>query len=186
VTDREVYRYAPTFVVSTIDKIAVVGMQRRFRTLFGRLKKRCPKHGFSGENRCLVANRGYSRYSCCDEDVEDVDPVDPPSILIQDELHLLREEFGAFDSHYETFLQEWANRVGDGWDIKNVTATATIKGAENQVHALYWKDVNTYPSGSAPQTVVLRVRRSPPTRSPHRRFGPSQRIADVRFGRSSS
>jgi len=47
VTDREVYRYAPTFVVSTIDKIAVVGMQRRFRTLFGRLKKRCPKHGFS-------------------------------------------------------------------------------------------------------------------------------------------
>jgi len=117
VTDREVYRYAPTFVVSTIDKIAVVGMQRRFRTLFGRLKKRCPKHGFSGENRCLVANRGYSRYSC-DEDVEDVDPVDPPSILIQDELHLLREEFGAFDSHYETFLQEWANRVGDGWDIR--------------------------------------------------------------------
>ena len=145
VTDREVYRYAPTFVVSTIDKIAVVGMQRRFRTLFGRLKKRCPKHGFSGESRCLVANRGYSRYSC-DEDVDDVDPVDPPSVLIQDELHLLREEFGAFDSHYETFLQEWANRVGDGWDIKNVTATATIKGAENQVHALYWKDVNTYPS----------------------------------------
>ena len=145
VTDREVYRYAPTFVVSTIDKIAVVGMQRRFRTLFGRLKKRCPKHGFSGENRCLVANQGYSRYSC-DEDVEDVDPVDPPSILIQDELHLLREEFGAFDSHYETFLQEWANRIADGWDIKNVTATATIKGAENQVHALYWKDVNTYPS----------------------------------------
>ncbi len=145
VTDREVYRYAPTFVVSTIDKIAVVGMQRRFRTLFGRLKKRCPKHGFSGESQCLVANRGYSRYSC-DEDVDDVDPVDPPSVLIQDELHLLREEFGAFDSHYETFLQEWANRVGDGWDIKNITATATIKGAENQVHALYWKDVNTYPS----------------------------------------
>lgn len=145
VTDREVYRYAPTFVVSTIDKIAVVGMQRRFRTVLGRLKKRCPKHGFSGENRCLVANQGYSRYRC-DEDVEDVEPVDPPSILIQDELHLLREEFGAFDSHYETFLQEWASRVRDGWKMKNVTATATIKGAEDQVHALYWKDVNTYPS----------------------------------------
>lgn len=145
VTDREVYRYAPTFVVSTIDKIAVVGMQRRFRTLFGRFKKRCEKHGFSGENRCLVANQGYSRYSC-DEDVVDVDPVDPPSILIQDELHLLREEFGAFDSHYETFLQEWARRIGDGWEMKNVTATATIKGAKDQVHALYWKDANIYPS----------------------------------------
>jgi hypothetical protein len=145
VTDREVYRYAPTFVVSTIDKIAVVGMQRRFRTLFGRLKKRCEKHGFSGENRCLVANRGYSRYSC-EADVEDAEPVDPPSILIQDELHLLREEFGAFDSHYETFLQEWASRVGDGWQMKNVTATATIKGADKQVHALYWKDANIYPS----------------------------------------
>lgn len=145
VTDREVYRYAPTFVVSTIDKIAVVGMQRRFRTLFGRFKKRCEKHGFSGENRCLVANRGYSRYSC-DANVEDVDPVDPPSVLIQDELHLLREEFGAFDSHYETFLQEWANRIADGWQMKNVTATATVKEADKQVHALYWKDANIYPS----------------------------------------
>lgn len=140
ITDDEIYRYAPTFVVSTIDKIAIVGMQRRFRSIFGRIKRRCPVHGFSGENSCL-------EYYDCDADVQEVDEVDPPSILIQDELHLLREEFGAFDSHYETFLQEWIRRTTDGtWQMKVVGATATIKGAEHQVEALYRKDTNIFPS----------------------------------------
>ncbi|MFC7257468.1 hypothetical protein [Haloplanus litoreus] len=52
-TDREVYRFAPTFVVSTIDKISIVGMQRRMRTLFGQAKIRCAKHGYS-ENRSVL------------------------------------------------------------------------------------------------------------------------------------
>lgn len=139
VTDEEIYRYAPTFVVSTIDKIAIVGMQRRFRTIFGRIKKRCPVHGYSGEQHCLA------RY--CDEDIEDVSATDPPSILIQDELHLLREEFGAFDAHYETFLQEWIRQTTDGqWQMKVIAATATIKGAERQVNALYRKKANRFPS----------------------------------------
>jgi hypothetical protein len=140
ITDDEIYRYAPTFVVSTIDKIAIVGMQRRFRSIFGRIKRRCPDHGFSGESQCL-------EYYECSANVKEVDEVDPPSILIQDELHLLREEFGAFDSHYETFIQEWIRRTTDGqWEMKVVGATATIKGAEHQVEALYRKNTNIFPS----------------------------------------
>ena len=148
ITDQEIYRYAPTFVVSTIDKIAVVGMQRRIRPLFGRLKYRCPDHGFTGEEKCLADEYAIpAEYECDSERLEPVDSVDPPSILIQDELHLLREEFGAFDSHYETFIQEWLDRVVDGgWDTKVVAATATIAGAEDQVRSLYWKDASVYPS----------------------------------------
>lgn len=148
ITDEEVYRYAPTFVVSTIDKIAIMGMQRRARTLFGRVKNRCPDHGFTGEGQCLCDAFGYPDNVVCDSSsLESVEPVDPPSLFIQDELHLLREEFGAFDSHYETFLQEWMDRVTDGgWNPKYVAATATIAGAEEQVQSLYWRDAQIFPS----------------------------------------
>jgi len=148
ITDEEVYRYAPTFVVSTIDKIAIMGMQRRARTLFGRVKNRCPDHGYTGENGCLCDAFNYPEDIRCEsESLEPVDPVDPPSLFIQDELHLLREEFGAFDSHYETFLQEWMKEVTDGaWNPKYVAATATIAGAEEQVQSLYWRDASIFPS----------------------------------------
>ncbi|MFD1513458.1 helicase-related protein [Halomarina rubra] len=149
ITDEEVYRYTPTFVVSTIDKIAIVGWQRRMRSLFGQVKNYCPKHGYTGESECLVAdgNSYGSQFQCDNQNLESVETTDPPSILIQDELHLLREEFGAFDSHYETFIQELINRYTDGrWNMKVVAATATIKGAQNQVNALYWRDSNTFPT----------------------------------------
>jgi hypothetical protein len=148
ITDEEIYRYAPTFIVSTIDKIAIVGMQRRIRTLFGQMTQRCPKHGFTAEADCLATGYHYPDDIACDVDeLEPTEHTDPPSILIQDELHLLREEFGTFDSHYETFLQEWMRRCTDGeWNMKVVAATATIAGADDQVRALYWKDASVYPS----------------------------------------
>ncbi len=146
-TDREVYRFAPTFVVSTIDKIAIVGMQRRMRTLFGQAKIRCAKHGYSGESQCTVQSSALSPEGHCDEDDwTEVEPTDPPSLLIQDELHLLREEFGAFDSHYETLLEAYYDRVAPGWQAKVVAATATIQGAENQVRALYQRETIQFPS----------------------------------------
>lgn len=158
VTDREVYRFAPTFVVSTIDKIAIVGMQRRMRTLFGQTRMECDLHGYSGESGCIADMRPLNTEGDCTEEgnnvesnrhYEPAEEVSPPSLLIQDELHLLREEFGAFDSHYETFLQEHYDRITDGeWESKVVAATATIEGAERQVRALYQKETNVFPEAA--------------------------------------
>ncbi len=151
VTDQEIYRYTPTFVVATIDKISIIGMQRRMRTaLFGRTLLRCDKHGFSGEDRCIANTRILNEGGeCGPDDRVEIDPVDPPSLLIQDELHLLREEFGSFDSHYETLIQQLNAVFTDGkWNTKVVAATATIKGAEQQVEALYMKETNIFPSQS--------------------------------------
>lgn len=151
VSDNEVYRYTPTFVVSTIDKIAVVGMNRRAKGLLGQLKYRCPDHGFTPERQCLLSGPGIDEDHRCSNDspadLAAVDPVDPPSLLIQDELHLLREEFGAFDSHYETLIQKLIQTYTDGeWEMKAVAATATIEGASEQVNALYRKEPNEFPS----------------------------------------
>jgi hypothetical protein len=154
ITDTEIYRYAPTFVISTIDKIAVVGMNRRARGLFGQMKRRCPEHGYSPEEDCLLNGYGIPTEHRCEvaqsDDLQTVTPTDPPSILIQDELHLLREEFGAFDSHYETFIQKLIREYTDGeWEMKVVAATATIEGADDQVEALYRREPNEFPSQGA-------------------------------------
>lgn len=151
ITDNEVYRYAPTFIVSTIDKIAVVGQNRRARGLLGQMKNRCPEHGYTPEEGCLVADPKIPEEYQCERNtapsLEPVEPADPPSILIQDELHLLREEFGAFDSHYETLIQELIRQYTDGeWRMKVIAATATIEGADNQVRSLYRREPNKFPS----------------------------------------
>jgi len=148
IADREIYRHVPTFIVGTIDKISIMGMQRRFRTLVGRTTYWCPHHGYTGESRCLVDDYDYPRSDSCESDkLEEIELADPPSLIIQDELHLLREEFGAFDSHYETFLDALIDKQTDGrWRTKVVAATATIESANHQVNALYRREGNRFPS----------------------------------------
>jgi hypothetical protein len=75
-----------------------------------------------------------------------VKPYDPaPALHIQDELHLLQEELGAFAGHYETLIRHCEAAVG-GLPSKVIAATATIEGFENQVRHLYGvKDARRFP-----------------------------------------
>ncbi|MFZ5898176.1 MAG: helicase C-terminal domain-containing protein [Bacillota bacterium] len=128
VTDSEVYRYLPALLVGTVDKMATVGLQYLFGILWAGPRWRCPVHGY-----------GYGEYCVkdCTANRQPVEPLDPaPSLHIQDELHLLQEELGAFAGHYETlirFCEEKASRL----PAKVVAATATIEGFEYQVRHLY-------------------------------------------------
>src|SRR5262249_6058647 len=46
VVDNEVYRYLPTVVVGTIDKLAALGNQRKLSMILGRVDGRCGRHGY--------------------------------------------------------------------------------------------------------------------------------------------
>lgn len=130
VSDDEVYRYLPTLVVGTIDKMATVGQQPKFGLLWGGAKWKCPKHGYSFGKYCSV-------YGCKPAKRLTVKPYDPaPALHIQDELHLLQEDLGAFSGHYETLVRFCEQEVG-GLPSKIIAATATIEGFENQVRHLY-------------------------------------------------
>jgi hypothetical protein len=96
----------PTVIVSTVDKLALLGQNHRFSNLFGRITAICGKHGatFGKSNELcdaakLISN-GERPAKCGDTPIyyEFHDPA--PSILVQDELHLLNEELGTFDAHY--------------------------------------------------------------------------------------
>lgn len=70
-------------------------------------------------------------------------PFDPPSLVIQDELHLLSGPLGSTVALYESAIQ--AVLGWDGTQPKIVASTATIRAANHQVRSLYGRDVVLFP-----------------------------------------
>jgi hypothetical protein len=159
-TDEEVYRCLPAVVVCTVDKLARVAWADEFVNLLAGPAYWCPDHGYftwhrtgterdkggrpKVTDRCGVGQR-------CKRPADDYRVVDKtldpaPSLIIQDELHLLEEELGTFDSHYETLMDVLFEELGDGLRPKVLAATATIEGGEAQVRNLYARHIREFPS----------------------------------------
>lgn len=135
IIDNEIYRYLPSLVVSTVDKMATIGFSEDFKQLMGQVRYKCTKHGFSWKNRCVA------KYDCS-YDLEKIDKLkDPvPTLFIQDEMHLVKESLGTFDSHYESFIKYYAENLIDEAQrkrIRFVGATATISMYEDHIKHLY-------------------------------------------------
>jgi hypothetical protein len=159
-TDEEVYRAWPTVVICTVDKLARVAWAEEFVGLLAGPAYRCPDHGYftwhrggrdrdrSGaptvKDRCAVGDRCTRPSSDYQRVGKVIDPA--PSLIIQDELHLLEEELGTFDSHYETLMDLLWEELGDGLRPKMLAATATIEGGEAQVANLYARHIRQFPT----------------------------------------
>lgn len=165
VSDEECYRYLPTVLVGTVDKLAVIAHNERFAGYLGAFRHFCPEHGFTSESKCKhqrirkALPKGEGAYESADcgnntrtskvKTFQLPTMLDPGfSFLIQDELHLLRESLGNFDAHYETLLQ--ALQVGHGGQPSKVlAATATIKDFENHILHLYMRPGQRFPAPGA-------------------------------------
>src|SRR6266496_538687 len=147
VVDNEIYRYRPSVLVGTVDKLAVLGFQKNFAQLISAVTQRCPLHGYTSFGQCIEGGDGPCKIT--PRDLErlqpDKDPV--PAFFIQDELHLLKEELGTFNAHYEGFLQYIADKQGQK-PSKILAATATIEAYERQIYHLYLKDAKRFPQPS--------------------------------------
>jgi hypothetical protein len=149
ISDDEVFRYLPSVVVATVDKLAAIAYNAHFSHLTHGPRYECPAHGYvtfprgpRRQQRCLA--RTY-----CSVETKDWQPVtvvDPaPALVIQDELHLLAEELGTFNAHYETLWGRLSAAV-TGRPSKVLAATATISDYENQVRHLYALEPRRFPS----------------------------------------
>lgn len=99
VSDSEVLRHQSTVVVGTVDKMAALAYQPALSMLW-QVRRYCPQHGYFLD-KCLVKNCSVNS-----RQLQTVNAYDPgPSLHIQDELHLLQEELGAFAGHYETTIR---------------------------------------------------------------------------------
>lgn len=145
--DYEIYRYLPSAIISTVDKLAILGNNPSFRNILSGAAHKCPKHGYTSTTRCMVGRE------FCDVDVSDFEEVemyDPaPTLFIQDELHLIRESLGTYASHYESFIDYFVKNVSPSHrPIKTIGATATISSYATQISQLYSKDPIRFPCAS--------------------------------------
>lgn len=131
IVDNEIFRYLPSVVVGTIDKLASLGLQRKLSLMLGKVEGRCPKHG-------------YYSYKCCQKGCTEKNlprrrppGISGPTLFVQDELHLLREGLGTFDSHYETLIQRLLRTAGTKATLKIIASSATIEAFDRQVEHLY-------------------------------------------------
>ena len=144
-SDDEIYRMVPTFIVSTVDKLAAVSSNRRFKNLFGGKLDLCPEgHGFNSRNdECFYNDINGNKCKQHGDPVE-VDFNTGPSLMIQDEMHLIREGFGTIDSHFESMFENLELEMA-GSTFKRIAMTATVAGAENQIKQLYDKKTVVFP-----------------------------------------
>ena len=159
VSDEEVYRFLPTVLVGTIDKLTVIGHNRRFKALLGCAPYFCPDHGFTAGTKCEHArlernDTGVYESRACGNNTRTsaVKVVPTPSsrlagvsFVLQDEIHLLSENTGNFASHYESTMRMLQSAIGSR-EPKILGATATIKGYEHHINHLYQKSARRFPS----------------------------------------
>ena len=147
VVDDEIYRDPPSLVLATVDKFAQMAWNGRIRSLFGRVDRRCPRHGYIGEGEPHQHSHRATR-SMPKAAVHVLEkPLAPPDLIIQDELHLISGPMGSLVGIYETVIDGLSTRKSNGSLIrpKIVASTATVRRASKQISALFDRDVDVFP-----------------------------------------
>lgn len=188
--DDDIYRLLPDLLVGTIDKFALLPWRGPVHMLFGRVDRRCTRHGYRSPDLDKSGDfeerdRHNARNGHPAAETVSVRPLRPPDLVIQDELHLIAGPLGTMAGLYETAIDELSS-----WQVgerrvrpKVIASTATIRRAEHQGRALFARQLEVFP----PQ--VLDVERSffaaetPVTDAPGRLYlgvcAPGERLKSV-------
>ncbi len=132
--DDPIYRRLPAFIIATVDKFANLPWVGETAGLFGRVQ-RYNTDGFYGPTR-LGVGRALEQ------------PLPPPDLIIQDELHLISGPLGTMVGLYETAIDALcADPVGgEGLRPKIIASTATVRRAERQIRGLFGRsNVDIFP-----------------------------------------
>jgi hypothetical protein len=142
IVDNEIYRYLPSVLVGTVDKLAIIGRNQYFSHIVRGVKQRCPTHGYTSYDECI------EKFIGCGAKKRDLQKLsetkDPgPSLLVQDELHLLRAELGVFNGHYEGLLNYLGAKAY--MPPKVLAATATIEAYDTHAFHVYLSRSRRFP-----------------------------------------
>ena len=146
VVDEEVYRLLPSLVIATVDKLARMPWEGRAQALFGQVSRFCPRHGHltAGEEHSTQHPKRGPHEAV---KVEPCEPLRPPDLIIQDELHLISGPLGSLVGLYETAVDALSSWTVDGCRVrpKVIASTATIRRARDQVKRLFDRDLAVFP-----------------------------------------
>ncbi len=149
--DEEIYRYAPSLVIATVDKLAQLPWKGYAGMLFGRVRQRCPRHGYRHED--LDADTGcgirhHKKGALPAVTSRPVPRLRPPDLIIQDELHLISGALGTTVGLFESAVDElctWTTPAGTEAGPKIVASTATTKRAAEQVRGVFGRSLEIFP-----------------------------------------
>lgn len=125
--DEVIYRRLPAFLIATVDKFAGLPWVGEAGGFFGHVD-RADDDGFYGAAEPRAGRRLYND-----------NVLDPPDLIIQDELHLISGPLGTVVGLYETALDRLCSRDFGSQRVrpKIVASTATVHRAGGQIRALF-------------------------------------------------
>ena len=126
--DEPIYRRLPAFLIATVDKFASLPWVGETGAFFGHVDRFQDGIGFYGADEPRQGRKLDNDWS-----------LDPPDLIIQDELHLIAGPLGTVAGLYETAIDRLASRHVGGKRIrpKIVASTATVRRANEQIRALF-------------------------------------------------
>jgi len=160
--DEPIYRRLPAFLIATVDKFAALPWVGETGAFFGYVDRFEDGVGFygaaePGEGRPL--GNGWS--------------LDPPDLIIQDELHLISGPLGTVAGLYEAAIDQLASRrIGERViRPKIVASTATVRRATDQIEALFDRQTTSiFPPPGVDRTDSFFARTVPATKDPARMY----------------
>lgn len=125
--DEPIYRRLPAFLIATVDKFASLPWEGEPGAFF-RHVDRHDENGFYGAAEPGVGRKIDNGWS-----------LDPPDLIIQDELHLIAGPLGTIAGLYEAAIDQLATRMIGEKRVrpKIVASTATVRRASAQIEALF-------------------------------------------------
>jgi len=160
--DEAIYRRLPAFVIATVDKFAGLPWLGEAGAFFGHVN-RTDEWGFYGANDKAGDGRP----------LENGYMLDPPDLIIQDELHLISGPLGTVAALYEVALDRLATRTVMGRRVrpKIVASTATVRRASAQIKALFDRETTEiFPPSGPDRRDSFFAKTVPPTERPARLY----------------
>lgn len=141
--DDEIYSRLPPLLISTVDKFAMLTFLPRVAMLFGRVTRYCPQDGF------LPVDEEHARSHRIPGKAKVVvrvlpEGLEPPGLIIQDELHLINGPLGSLVGMFESTIR-FLCTLGRPATPKLVASTATVRRAFDQVWYLFGKETRPFP-----------------------------------------
>jgi hypothetical protein len=155
VVDEEIYRLLPSLIIGTVDKFAQLTWRGETQGMFGRVSKRCTRHGYLTDDTMTekwelsgVTSLHPAKGNEPVGRIEKIAPLRPPDLIIQDELHLISGPLGSMVGLYESVvdrLATWELAHGKRARPKVIASTATARRAPRQIGALFDRQTEVFP-----------------------------------------
>ena len=148
VVDEEIYRLLPDLLIATVDKFARMPWQGRNADAL-RARHRLLSIGMVISRRNLTTRDGTAAKASLPavKSTADALAAGRPTLIIQDELHLISGPLGTLVGLYETAVDALCSWQLDGATVrpKVVASTATIRRAQQQVKNIFLRQVKIFP-----------------------------------------